>query len=90
MAASLPSVVILDLLMPGVDGFELLERWRADPHTANLPVLVLSGKDLADAEREVLTRLADGVFSKSRTWNQPLLEVLQQLVARDRRQVAVG
>ncbi|GEM_PF-4307389 len=90
VAASLPSVVILDLLMPGVDGFELLERWRADPHTANLPVLVLSGKDLADAEREVLTRLADGVFSKSRTWNQPLLEVLQQLVARDRRQVAVG
>ena len=37
-----PNVVVLDLLMPNVDGFEILRKIKADPDTKAIPVLVLS------------------------------------------------
>ncbi|HEU5013116.1 MAG TPA: ATP-binding protein [Roseiflexaceae bacterium] len=48
-----PSLVILDLLMPDVDGFAVLEHLRTSPHTHHVPVLVLSGQMLSakDVER---------------------------------------
>ena len=45
-----PSLVLLDLMMPGIDGLEVLRRLRAREDGASLPVLVLSG-DVADADR---------------------------------------
>ena len=39
-----PDLVVLDVLLPGLDGFELCHRLRADPRTKDLPVLMLSGK----------------------------------------------
>jgi two-component system response regulator len=40
-----PRVVFLDLKMPRVDGFEVLRRIRANPHTSDVPVVVLSSSD---------------------------------------------
>lgn len=37
-----PDLVILDVMMPGIDGLEVLRRMRADPSTANLPVVMFS------------------------------------------------
>jgi len=42
LASGLPDAVLLDIRLPGVDGWELLARLRADPATAHLPVLVVS------------------------------------------------
>lgn len=39
-----PDVVLLDLVMPKVDGWEVCRRLRADPSTANLPVVMMTGK----------------------------------------------
>ena len=39
-----PSLVILDLIMPGMDGFAVLEWMRANPSTRSVPVLILSGR----------------------------------------------
>jgi signal transduction histidine kinase/DNA-binding response OmpR family regulator len=50
IAARRPALVLLDLMMPDVDGWETLRRLRADPATAELPVIVLSARDGA-AER---------------------------------------
>ena len=51
---SRPDAILLDLFMPGIDGFEVLRRLRADPATAGLPVMLLTGlptgKTLSDAE----------------------------------------
>jgi len=44
-AAPLPRVIFLDLKMPRVDGWEVLERLRATPRTATVPVVVLSASD---------------------------------------------
>lgn len=40
-----PDIMLLDLVMPNVDGFEVLERKRADPVICNIPVIIISAKD---------------------------------------------
>jgi len=40
-----PDAVVLDVMLPGMDGFEVCERLRADPQTAGLPVVVISALD---------------------------------------------
>jgi diguanylate cyclase (GGDEF)-like protein len=42
--ASLPDIILLDLMMPKLDGFQVLERLRANPGTNEIPVLVLSAR----------------------------------------------
>jgi len=39
-----PDLVILDVMLPGMDGFEICHRLRAEPDTAQLPILMLSAK----------------------------------------------
>jgi len=46
-----PDLILLDVMMPGIDGFEVCRRLQADPHTANIPVVFVTGKN-DDAERE--------------------------------------
>jgi CheY-like chemotaxis protein len=46
-----PSVVLLDLLMPGTDGFAVVERLRADPDLADVPIVVLTSKDMTPEDR---------------------------------------
>ncbi|MGK5095278.1 response regulator [Deltaproteobacteria bacterium TL4] len=50
-----PDAVILDLMMPGVDGFQVLEELRSIPQMVNLPVLVLTAKALTSEERARLS-----------------------------------
>ena len=49
-----PALVILDLLMPEVDGFAVVERLRADPGTATIPIVILTSKTMTREERERL------------------------------------
>jgi two-component system alkaline phosphatase synthesis response regulator PhoP len=39
-----PDLVVLDVMLPGIDGFEICHRLRADPGTARLPIMMLSAK----------------------------------------------
>lgn len=42
VAAQKPDLILLDLMMPGIDGFEVIRRLREDPETAELQIVVLS------------------------------------------------
>jgi signal transduction histidine kinase/CheY-like chemotaxis protein len=53
-----PALIILDLLLPGIDGWGFLERMRGGGETPGLPVVVLTSRDLNDADRR---RLGPGV-----------------------------
>ncbi len=46
MEHSIPDGIIMDLMMPGIDGFEVLEKIRSKKSTKNIPVLILTAKDL--------------------------------------------
>ena len=59
-----PDVVVLDLMMPVLDGFGVLATMRADPQLERIPVVVLSAKTLTRAEREFLSRTAIRVLQK--------------------------
>jgi len=49
-----PSAVLLDLLMPGMDGFEVVEALRADPQTKSVPVVILTSMSMTHQDKERL------------------------------------
>jgi CheY-like chemotaxis protein len=49
-----PSLVLLDLLMPGMDGFEVVEALRAEPNTKSIPVVILTSKSMTQQDKERL------------------------------------
>ncbi|HUO33315.1 MAG TPA: response regulator, partial [Bryobacteraceae bacterium] len=74
------SAILLDLIMPEMDGFEFLVRMKEDPGSRNIPVLVLTGKDLTDNEIEMLRRETIGLFQKDHEWKKQLLAELQRAI----------
>ena len=60
-----PTAVVLDLVMPGMDGVEFLDHFRRIPQHERTPVLIWSMKDLTAAEQEQLRQSAQGIISKS-------------------------
>jgi signal transduction histidine kinase/CheY-like chemotaxis protein len=60
-----PDAVILDLVMPGMGGFEVLQKLRDQEQTRRLPVIVYTSKMLTGEEKKRLTDLAAGLIAKS-------------------------
>jgi CheY-like chemotaxis protein len=61
-----PAAIVLDLMMPGMDGFEFLTRFRATAHGRTVPVIVWTSKDLSPDERDLLRSAAQGIVTKGR------------------------
>ncbi|HEY3806295.1 MAG TPA: HAMP domain-containing protein [Kofleriaceae bacterium] len=66
--------IVLDLRLPGMSGFELIEKIKADPHNKRLPVIVYTGRDLTKEDRERLDGLAQTVIVKDVTTMERLLD----------------
>ncbi|HQC98084.1 MAG TPA: response regulator [Aquabacterium sp.] len=62
--APLPDLILLDVMMPGIDGFEVLRALRADPLTAEIPVILLTALGGADDEERGLLLGADDYVTK--------------------------
>jgi CheY-like chemotaxis protein len=71
-----PCVLVVDLLMPGIDGFELIRRVREIPACVGLPIIVWTIKDLAPEEVAWLRSMTQAVLSKSVGGTDVLLEAL--------------
>ncbi len=76
--AAIPRVILLDLNMPVMDGFEFLNRLRARPEWSDVPVVVLTAMDLNADDRRRL-RGANQVLNKGDTSLRELAERLRQL-----------
>jgi PAS domain S-box-containing protein len=61
----LPDLIVLDLMMPGVDGFDVVRRLHENPATARIPVVVVTSKQLTAAERLRLNGLVASVLEKA-------------------------
>ncbi|MFL6797581.1 MAG: GAF domain-containing protein [Xanthobacteraceae bacterium] len=80
-----PHAIILDLMMPRMDGFAFLEALRSRPEARDIPVVVITAKDLTPAERERLNGGVARVIAKS-----DRDAMLSQLAAELKRCVKVG
>ena len=70
-----PAAVVLDLVIPGINGFEFLKRFRNTRAGRRTPVIVWTGKDLTSAERRHLQSTADSVVTKSEVADELLREL---------------
>ena len=77
-----PGVIVLDLMMPEINGFEVATRLQHDPATASIPLLVLTSMDLTSADRERLTGKMSALMSKGSARPAALLDAIRRLERR--------
>jgi GAF domain-containing protein/CheY-like chemotaxis protein/anti-sigma regulatory factor (Ser/Thr protein kinase) len=65
LTAARPDVVILDLMMPEMDGFEFMEELRGRPDWQDIPVVVITAKDLTEEDRDRLNGGVERIIQKS-------------------------
>jgi CheY-like chemotaxis protein len=80
-----PDVVVLDLMMPVLDGFGVLATMRADAALVGVPVVVLTAKSLTEAERQFLARTAVRVLQKGQHRLADVASLLLRAAARTQR-----
>ncbi len=81
VATSPPELIILDLILPKVSGFELLAEWRANVRTAEIPAFVLTSKDLTLQEKDYIRANAGMLFQKQEPWQDAMIKELQRALA---------
>ncbi|GAP94310.1 response regulator [Leptolyngbya sp. NIES-2104] len=79
MQSEKPSVILSDLMMPEMDGFEFIRELRQHPEWRSLPVIVLTAKDLTAEERQWLSERTQRVYSKGSS-NRQLLDEIRSLI----------
>ncbi len=82
----LPDLIVTDLMMPGIDGFGLVEELKLDPRTKNIPVVVVSAKDITPEERKRLNGHIEAVYQKSSLPPQKFVEQMVQVIEDDRKE----
>jgi signal transduction histidine kinase/DNA-binding response OmpR family regulator len=80
VAATPFDLVLLDLMMPELDGFTFVERLRAEPASRAIPVLVVTAKDLTAEERRRLNGKVEKVIQKGAYSREELLAEVRALV----------
>jgi CheY-like chemotaxis protein len=74
--------ILLDLMMPEMDGFEVLSAIKDIPELYEVPVFVLTAKDLTEPESRILKRGARALFRKDVSWKNDLLVQLVKAVSK--------
>lgn len=73
-----PDLIILDLLMPGINGFEILKRLKEHPTTKGIPVIVFTAKELTPDERSLLNGKIMEVISKGAPLKNDLVNEIKK------------
>jgi len=76
----LPDLVVLDLMMPEMDGFSVIEALRAKPETATIPVIVATAKELTTDEKNRLNGQIQSLMQKGDFLNDEFLEEVKGLI----------
>ncbi len=77
----LPDLIVTDLMMPGIDGFGLVEELKLDPRTRNIPVVVVSAKDITPEERKRLNGHIEAVYQKGTYPPRKFVDQVIQVIA---------
>jgi CheY-like chemotaxis protein len=86
--AERPNLIVLDLIMPGLTGFDVVQELRGHPETREIPILIFTVKDLSAAEREQLRGSVQAVVTKGAAG--ALLRELARVQAGNGRNAAIA
>jgi PAS domain S-box-containing protein len=79
--SEMPNLVLLDLMMPEVSGFDVVENLRADEATRSIPIMVLTAKMLTEADKSMLNGQVAAIFQRSSVAGPELTDWLRRIVA---------
>jgi len=80
--ARVPDLVLLDLMMPEVTGFDVVEALRADPKTSQTPIMILTARHLTESDKRHLNGHVSTILSRGSVGAADLLGLLRQVVDR--------
>jgi signal transduction histidine kinase/DNA-binding response OmpR family regulator len=80
--AERPTLVLLDLMMPEVNGFDVVEALRSDEDTRTIPIMVLTSKTLSADDKRALNGNVAAVFERNSTAGAELTDWLRAIAAR--------
>jgi CheY-like chemotaxis protein len=75
-----PQLIVLDLTMPGMDGYEVLQHLQADPTTQAIPVIICTSRTLTAAEQSQLAAQTAGVLAKGTLSRNSVQEALSAVL----------
>ena len=78
----IPDLVLLDIMIPGIDGFEVCRRIKADPETASLPVVMLTAKKSSADQARGVEAGADAYMTKPFKSGK-IIEVVEELLRKE-------
>src|SRR5579862_8217059 len=90
LANKVVGAILLDLLMPGMDGFQVIRHVRQEPAFKDLPILVMTAKNLSKNEIALLNRDTQGLLQKDGSWKQQLVAEVGRLVRGQQRAKSAG
>jgi CheY-like chemotaxis protein len=80
LANKVVGAILLDLLMPGMDGFQVIRHVRQEPVLRELPILVMTAKNLSPDEIAILNRETQGLLQKDGSWKQQLIAEVDRVI----------
>jgi len=81
-SGSPPHAVILDLFMPEMNGFTIIENMRAEQKLRDIPVIVISGMEPSEEQKEQLSKLGQRLLTKGSFSEKELLTTIQRTLER--------
>jgi signal transduction histidine kinase/CheY-like chemotaxis protein len=78
LAQRKPRLILLDLMMPVMDGFDFLLEMRANPDWQDIPVIVLTAKDLSDEDRRVLSGRVEQIVEKGACAHEQVVSLIHK------------
>jgi len=75
-----PDLVLLDLMMPEVSGFDVVEALRSDEATRRVPIMVLTAKELTAADKRHLNGLVSAILRRGSTGAADLVGLLHEVI----------
>ncbi|RYG37132.1 response regulator [bacterium] len=79
-----PDLILLDLMMPEMDGFQFVNEMKGRSQTEQVPIVVLTAKELTEEDRLALNGGVEKVFRKASTQSEALLSELRRLTSRSK------
>ncbi|OGZ63694.1 MAG: hypothetical protein A3A98_00135 [Candidatus Staskawiczbacteria bacterium RIFCSPLOWO2_01_FULL_40_39] len=77
-----PDIIILDILLPGLDGLEILSKLKFSPHTKDIPVIMFSNSDEESQVKESEKLGASGFFIKASVTLDDIIEKISEVLSK--------